>query len=152
MKVFWYSRRKMQRSKGEKQRWRSKPLSQYRPIRKTCPALTGFALFLSFFLSFQTQGFFSFCKPRCLVYKDQRDCTDINIKAMAALYHSTCSGLTDEYTRVHGTKPFSQVRASGNGLSHRIPLCTCTEKRRVTGKKNWHTLLPIKADAVPRVS
>lgn len=83
----------MQRSKEEKQRWRSKLLSQNRPIRKICPALTRFALFLSFLFSFQTQGFSSFYKPRCLVYKDQKDCIDINIKLMATLEHTTCSGL-----------------------------------------------------------
>lgn len=91
----WSSRRKMQSSKEEKQRWRSKLLSWNRPIRKICLALTGLAVVLSFF---QTWGFFSFYKPRCLVYKAQKDCTDINVTLMATLYHTICSGLRDEYT------------------------------------------------------
>lgn len=113
MKVFWFFRRKMQRSKEEKQRWRSRLLPQNRPVRVTCPALTGPAVFLSFFLSFQTQGFFPFYKPRCPVCKDQKDCIDINITLMATLYHTTCSGLIDEYTHVHGrAKPSKAILSS----------------------------------------
>lgn len=109
----WSSRRKMQRSKEEKQRWRSKFLPQNREI---CLGLTGLAVFLSFFLSFQTWGFFSFHKPRCLVYKDQKDCTDINVTLMATLYHTTCSGLWDEYTRVHGRAKPSRAILSSQGF------------------------------------
>lgn len=118
------------KSRGEE----AKLLSYNRSVRKVCLALTGLAVFLSFFLNFQLffstfllQVFSSFYKPRCLVYKNQKDCTNINITLMATLYHTTCSGLIEKYTCVHGkAKPFSQVRASGNGLKHRIPLCMCT--------------------------
>lgn len=139
MKVFGSFKRKMQRRKEEKQRWRSKLSSQNRQIRKICPTLTGLAVLLSFFLSFQTQGFYSSYKPRYLVYKDQKDCTDINITLRATLHYTTCSGLIDEYTHVHGrqnpAKPFSQIRASGNGLKHRIP-CAHAQKREGFLKKN----------------
>lgn len=106
-----------------------------------------------FFLSFQTHGFFSFYKPRCLVYKDQRDCTDINIKLMAPLYHSTCSGLTDEYTRVHGTaKPSKAILPSTQTL-HCVQNSTVHMHRREKGFcKEKLTLPPTKADAVARVS
>lgn len=77
-------------------------MSQNRPIRKNCPGLTGLVLFLSFLLSFQTQGSFSSCKSRCLIYKDQKDCTD--------------TGSIDEYTRVHGRAKPSKATALKSGL------------------------------------
>lgn len=91
-------------------------MSQNRPIRKNCPALTGFVLFLSFLLSFQTQGSFSSRKSRCLIYKDQKDCTDTNITLMATLYYTTCSGSINECTRVHGRAKPSKATALKSGL------------------------------------
>lgn len=67
-----------------------------------------------FFLS--SQGYFSFYKPRRLVYKDQKDCTDISITLMATLYYITCSGSLDEYTHVHGRAKTCKATLSSQGF------------------------------------
>lgn len=112
IKVLWSFRRKMQRSKRRKAELKQPALvPENRQIRKICPvpALTGFALCLSFSLVFRIRA--PSYKPRCLVYKAAKASTDKNNTIlMATLYYAAFLGLIDEYMYVcRKAKPIKAI-------------------------------------------